>query len=294
MRRLLVLGLGYAGQAVAHRARRNGWDVAGTARDPARLPPLPGIETLAFKNAGAAIAAASHICVTAAPAESGDPILAAHGDAIGRALAAGTLRWVGYVSTTGVYGDRGGGWVDETTPPAPTQPRSRRRLAAEEQWRAALAGRAALDIARAGGIYGPGRSVLDELREGTARRVVKPGHAFSRIHRDDIAVALCAAMEQHLPPAARILHLVDDETAESAAVVEGAAAMLGVAPPPALPFAEAKARMSEMALSFWSENRRVGNAATKAALGISWLYPSWREGLAGILREERGERPSQQ
>lgn len=294
MRRLLVLGLGYAGQAVARRARRRGWDVAGTARDPARLPPQPGIETLAFAQAGAAIAAASHICVTAAPAESGDPILAAHGEAIGRALAAGTLRWVGYVSTTGVYGDRGGGWVDEATSPAPAQPRSRRRLAAEEQWRAALAGRAALDIARAGGIYGPGRSVLDELREGTARRVVKPGHAFSRIHRDDIAVALCAAMEQELPPAARILHLVDDETAESAAVVEGAAAMLGVAPPPALPFAEAAARMSDMALSFWSENRRVGNAATKAALGISWLYPSWREGLAGILREERGERLGEQ
>ena len=294
MRRLLVLGLGYSGQAVARRARRSGWDVAGTARDPARLPSLPGIETLAFADAGAAIAAASHIAVTAAPAGPGDPVLAAHGAAIGRALAAGTLRWVGYVSTTGVYGDRGGGWVDEATPPAPTQPRSRRRLAAEEQWRAALAGGAALDIARAGGIYGPGRSVIDELREGTARRVVKAGHAFSRIHRDDIAVALCAAMEQVLSPAARILHLVDDEAAESAAVVEGAAAMLGVTPPPALPFAEAKARMSEMGLSFWSENRRVANAATKAALGISWLYPSWREGLAGILREERGERFGEQ
>ncbi len=294
MRRLLVLGLGYSGQAVARRAQRSGWDVAGTARDPARLPPLPGIQTLAFADAGPAIAAASHICVTAAPAESGDPILAAHGDAIGQALAAGTLRWVGYVSTTGVYGDRGGGSVDEATPPAPGQPRSRRRLAAEEQWLAALSGRAALDIARAGGIYGPGRSILDELRAGTARRVVKPGHAFSRIHRDDIALALCAAMEQERPPAARILHLVDDETAASAAVVEGAAAMLGMEPPPALPFAEAQARMSEMALSFWSENRRVGNAATKAALGISWLYPSWREGLAGILRQESSQGIGQQ
>ncbi|MBR0653709.1 Rossmann-fold NAD(P)-binding domain-containing protein [Plastoroseomonas arctica] len=289
MGRMVVLGLGYSGQAVARRARRLGWDVAGTARDPASLPPLPGIESLAFAGAGEAILRASHIVVTAAPNENGDPVLAAHGAAIARGLDAGTLRWVGYVSTTGVYGNRDGGWVDEASAPAPAQPRSRRRVAAEDQWRAALAGRAALDIARAGGIYGPGRSVLDELREGSARRVVKPGHAFSRIHRDDIALALCAAAGQTLPPAVRILHLVDDEPAESAVVVEGAAAMLGVAPPAPVPFEEARARMSEMALSFWSENRRVANAATKAALGISWLYPSWREGLASILREERGE-----
>jgi nucleoside-diphosphate-sugar epimerase len=289
MRRLVVLGLGYAGQAVARRAQRLGWNVAGTMREPAPLPSLSGVEVLAFAEAGSAIAAASHIVVTAAPDGAGDPVLAAHGDAIARGLDAGTIRWVGYVSTTGVYGNRDGGVVDEAAAPAPSQPRSRRRVAAEEQWRAVLAGRAALDIARAGGIYGPGRSVLDELREGTARHVVKPGHAFSRIHRDDIALALCAAAEQSLPPGVRILHLVDDEPAESAVVVQGAAALLGIAPPATVPFAEARARMSEMALSFWAENRRVANAATKAALGIEWLYPTWRDGLAGILAEERGE-----
>ncbi|MES2712517.1 MAG: SDR family NAD(P)-dependent oxidoreductase, partial [Pseudomonadota bacterium] len=119
MRRVLVLGLGYAGQAVGRRAHRMGWDVAGTARDPARLPPLPGIATLAFADAAAAIAAASHIAVTAAPGESGDPVLAAHGDAIARALDAGTLHWVGYISTTGVYGNRDGGWVDVASEVAP-------------------------------------------------------------------------------------------------------------------------------------------------------------------------------
>jgi nucleoside-diphosphate-sugar epimerase len=289
MRRLVVLGLGYAGQAVARRARRRGWDVAGTMREPALPLSLAGIQVLAFAEAGDVIAGASHIVVTAAPDGAGDPVLAAYGAAIARGLDAGTLRWVGYVSTTGVYGNRDGGVVDEASAPAPAQPRSRRRVAAEDQWRVALAGRTALDIARAGGIYGPGRSVLDELREGTARHVVKPGHAFSRIHRDDIALALCTAAAQPLPPDARILHLVDDEPAESAIVVQGAAAMLGIAPPAPVPFAEARTRMSDMALSFWAENRRVSNAATKAALGIEWIYPTWREGLAGILAEERGE-----
>ena len=202
------------------------------------------------------------------------------------------LRWIGYVSTTGVYGDHGGGWVDESTPPTPMQDRTRRRVAAEQQW-AAFAARLPVDLFRSGGIYGPGRSVLDELREGTARRTVKPGHAFSRIHRDDIALAVLSAMRQdRASPGLRVLHLVDDEPAESAAVVEGAARLLGVEPPPALAFEDALAKMSPMARSFWSENRRISNAATKRALGIaSWRHPTWREGLAAILREERGEGP---
>jgi nucleoside-diphosphate-sugar epimerase len=199
------------------------------------------------------------------------------------------LRWVGYISTTGVYGDRAGGEVDEATPPAPGQARSVRRLAAEDSWRAVAAGRAALDIFRAGGIYGPGRSPFDDLRAGTARRVVKPGHAFSRIHRDDIALAVRAAIGQALPPGVRVLHLVDDEPVESAVVTEHAAALLGIPAPPAIPFEQARATMSPMALSFWAENRRVANAATKAALGIAWRYPTYREGLAAILEQERRE-----
>lgn len=290
---LLVAGLGYAGGAVAREAAAAGWRVAGTARDPDAASAPPGVALLAFAAAGEAIRAASHLLVTAPPGEGGDPVLAAHGAAIEAALRAGTLRWVGYVSTTGVYGDRCGAEVDEATPPAPGQERSRRRLAAEQAWRALLAGRAALDIMRAGGIYGPGRSVFDDLRAGSARRVLKPGHAFSRIHRDDIAHAVRAAIAQDLPPAPRVLHLVDDEPADSASVVEHAARLLGLPPPPAIPFEEARARMSPMALSFWAENRRVANAATKAALGIAWRYPTFREGLAAILAEERRQRPAQ-
>ena len=212
-------------------------------------------------------------------------MLAAHAAAI---AAAPQLRWIGYLSTTGVYGDRDGGWVDEATPPVPGQDRSRRRLEAEQAW-AALASRLAVDIFRVGGIYGPGRSALDELRAGTARRTVKPGHAFSRIHRDDIALATCAAMAQEPPPGTRIFNLVDDEVAESAEVVAEAARLLGVAPPPAIPYEQAAAGMSPMARSFWTENRKVANAATKSALGIAWLYPGYRQGLAAILAEEGGE-----
>lgn len=286
---LLVAGLGYAGRAVARLAAESGWEVAGTARDPATAAPLPGVAVLPFAGAAEAIGRASHLLVTAAPGEGGDPVLAAQGAALEAALAARTLRWVGYLSTTGVYGDRGGGAVEEATPPAPGQPRSVRRLEAEEAWRRQVAGRAALDIFRVGGIYGPGRSAFDDLRAGTARCVVKPGHAFSRIHRDDIALAVCAAIRQDLPPGVRVLHLVDDEAAESAVVTAHAAQLMGVAAPPAIPFEEARARMSPMALSFWAENRRVANAATKAALGIAWRYPTYREGLAAILAEEGRE-----
>lgn len=279
---LVVAGLGYSGAAIAAEAVAAGFRVTGTARDPARAQPPEGVAVVAFAAAGAAIRQATHLVVTAAPDEAGDPVLAAHGAAI--AVAPG-LRWIGYLSTTGVYGDRGGAEVDEATPPAPGQPRSRRRLEAEEAWREAAAGRA-LDLFRVGGIYGPGRSALEEVRAGVARRVVKPGHSFSRIHRDDIALAVVAAARR--PDGVRVLHLVDDEPAPSADVVAEAARLLGEEPPPAIPFEEAAPRMSPMGLSFWSENRRVANGATKAALGIAWRCPTYREGLARVLAEKAG------
>ena len=286
---LVIAGLGYAGTAVARAALGAGWRVTGTARDPgaAALPP-PGVAVVAFDAAGPVIAGASHLLVTAAPGEAGDPVIARH-----RAVLAAVpgLRWIGYLSTTGVYGDRGGAWVDENTAPTPGQARTRRRLAAEQDW-AALAGPRALDIFRVGGIYGPGRSAFDDLRAGTARRTIRPGHAFSRIHRDDIALAVLAALRTAASGGRRVLHLVDDEPTEGAMVVEAAARMLGMAPPPAIPFEEAAQAMPPMALSFWSENRRVANAATKAALGLSWRCPTYREGLAAILAEERGEGPA--
>ncbi|MFC7476006.1 SDR family NAD(P)-dependent oxidoreductase [Dankookia sp. GCM10030260] len=287
MSRLVIAGLGYSGSAVARAAVAAGWAVQGTVRNPARAAAPPGVGVVRFDEAGSAIVAATHLLVTAAPGEAGDPVLAAH-EAVIRA--APGLRWVGYLSTTGVYGDRGGAEVDEATPPAPGQPRSQRRLEAERQWEAAAG--YALDIFRTGGIYGPGRSAFDDLREGTARRTLKPGHLFGRIHRDDIALAVLAAMRQERPPGPRVLHLVDDEPAESAAVVEEAARLLGLAPPPAVAFEQALPGLSPMARSFWAENRRVANAVTKSALGIAWRYPSYREGLRAILAEERGQGPA--
>ncbi|MGK7868493.1 SDR family NAD(P)-dependent oxidoreductase [Falsiroseomonas sp. E2-1-a20] len=276
--RMVIAGLGYAGSAIAAEAVAAGFAVTGTARDPGRAAAPEGVAMVRFDEAGGAIAQATHLVVTAAPEAEGCPVLAAHAGAVGAATG---LRWIGYLSTTGVYGDRGGAEVDEATPPAPGQARSQRRLAAEAAWRVAAAGRA-LDLFRIGGIYGPGRSALEDVRAGTARRVVKPGHSFSRIHVDDIALAVVAAARQD-PAGVRVLHLVDDEPAGNAEVVAEAARLLGVAPPPEIPFEVARAGMSPMALSFWSENRRVASGATRAALGITWRCPTYREGLARIL-----------
>jgi nucleoside-diphosphate-sugar epimerase len=284
-RALLIFGLGYSGAAVARAALRAGFAVTGTSRTPARIRAPDGVLVVDFTQAAPAIAAATHVLSTVAPDADGDPVLARYHSEI---AAAPAIKWLGYLSTTGVYGNRDGAWVDEDTPPAPSADRSARRLAAEEEWRTA-AGMRPLDIMRVAGIYGPGRSALDDIRAGRARRVIKPGHAFGRIHRDDIAHAVIAAMRA--PPAGtRILNLNDDEPAESADVIAEAARLLGIDPPPAVPFAQAVMGMSEMGRSFWQEDRRVSSAKTRAALGLTWLYPGYREGLRAILREESGER----
>lgn len=298
--RLLIFGLGYSGTAIARAALAAGWSVAATSRDPSHAAP-PGARLVAFDAAGDALAAATHLVSTAPPLgpplgpphEGEDPVLARYGDAIRAAPA----RWAGYLSTTGVYGDRGGGWVDEATPPAPGSDRSRRRLAAEEAWRAAChaSGRGrALDLFRLAGIYGPGRSALDSVRAGTARRIARPGHLFGRIHRDDIAAAVLAAMEQALPPGVRVLNLSDDEPAANADVVAEAARLLGVPPPPLVPYAEAERTMGAMARSFWAEDRRVRSEATQRALGLRWRHPTYREGLAATLAEEVEQGGAQQ
>jgi nucleoside-diphosphate-sugar epimerase len=278
---LLVFGLGYSGTAVARLARAAGHAVTGTMRTPAQ--DSRDVTVMAFGAAEPAIASATHLLSTVPPGEDGDPVLARYGVAI---TAAPALRWVGYLSTTGVYGDRAGGWVDETTEPAPSGPRGERRLAAESAWREAAQGRA-LDIFRVAGIYGPGRSPFDALRAGTARRITQPGHAFGRIHRDDIAAAVLAAIAQDRAPTARVLHLADDEPAESAAVTEEAARLLGLPVPEAIPLATAWPTMSPMARSFWAENRKVASARTQAALGLRWRHPTYREGLRAILAAER-------
>ncbi len=284
---LLIFGLGYTGTAIAAGAAAQGWRVTATSRDPARLTPPPGVTLVPFEGAGPALDTATHVVQTAAPVTEGDPVLLRHGQAI----AASSARWFGYLSTTGVYGDRNGGWVDEGTAPAPSGPRGMRRVAAEAAWRAATAGRA-LDLFRLAGIYGPGRSALDDVRAGQGRRVDKPGHLFGRIHRDDVAAAVLAAAAQDRPPGARVLNLSDNEPAASADVVAEAARLLGVSPPPLVPFAEAEPGMSEMGRSFWAENRRVRSAQTQTALGLPWLYPTYREGLRAILDQEREQGPA--
>ena len=283
--RLLIFGLGYSGAAIARAAKASGWEVTATSRDPSHTAPLPGTRLVAFDAAGDALAAATHLVATAPPGDQGDPVLGRYGSAIRTAPA----RWAGYLSTTGVYGDRAGGWVDEATPPAPGSDRSRRRLAAEEAWRAVCAGRS-LDLFRLAGIYGPGRSALDDVRAGTARRIARPGHLFGRIHRDDIAGAVLAAMGRDPPPGVRVLNLSDSEPAANADVVAEAAKLLGAAPPPLVPYAEAERRMSAMARSFWAEDRRVRSEATQQALGLRWRYPTYREGLAATLAEEVEQR----
>ncbi|MSP03585.1 MAG: SDR family NAD(P)-dependent oxidoreductase [Acetobacteraceae bacterium] len=240
-----------------------------------------------FDAAEREISEATHILSTAAPGTDGDPVLNRYAAAI---EAAAGLRWVGYLSSTVVYGDRSGGWVDEDTPPAPSQPRGQRRLDAELAW-ARFANRCAVDIVRLAGIYGPGRSAFDDFRSGTARRMIKPGHQFGRIHRDDIGRALAAAMRTAPDRGRRVLNLADDEPSESAAVVTEAAWLMGLPPPPEFAFADALPAMSPMARSFWAENRKVSSRKTQTALGLRWLYPDFRSGLAAIWREESGQSP---
>ena len=285
---LLIFGLGYSGTAVAQLARAAGHAVTATSRTAAPSVAPEGVTLVDFDAAGACLQHATHVLSTAPPGAGGDPVLAHHGRLI---HAAPALRWIGYLSTTGVYGDRGGAWVDESSEPAPGSERGARRVAAEQAWIAAGAGRP-VDLFRLAGIYGPGRSVLDDVRSGRARRVIKPGHAFGRIYREDIARAVLAAIGQSatLPPGARVLNLSDDLPAETAEVMVEAADLLGVAVPPAVPFATAAAAMSPMALSFWAENRKVANRATKAALRIEWLCPTYREGLRAILAQEAADR----
>ncbi len=282
-RHLVVFGLGYSGTAVARAAVAAGVRVTVVSRREDAVPP-PGTALAGF--AAPLLADATHLLATAAPEEVGDPVLARHAAAI---AAAPALCWVGVLSSTGVYGDHGGGWVDEATPPAPRSERARRRVAAEAAWAAAGAGRA-VDLLRLAGIYGPGRSVFDDLRAGRARRVSKPGHAFGRIHRDDIAGAVLAAVLQDPVPGVRVLNLADDEPAESAVVIAEAARLLGLPPPPLMPFAEAAAGMSPLARSFWADNRKVASRNTQRVLGRAWRYPTYREGLRGILAEEGQDR----
>ncbi|MBI1245652.1 MAG: SDR family NAD(P)-dependent oxidoreductase [Alphaproteobacteria bacterium] len=284
--RLFCFGLGYSALALARRLLEKRWRVAGTCRTPEKAAELEkaGIEPFLFDrgrplaDAGKALAGTTHLLSSVPPDATGDAVLDHHANDLIRLEG---LRWTGYLSTTGVYGDRDGGWVDEKGALHPVGPRGRARVAAEEGWLSLLKVGQKVAVFRLAGIYGPGRSALDTVREGKARRIVKPGQVFSRIHVDDIATILEASIAA--PEAGAIYNVCDDEPAPPQDVIAYAAALLGREPPPEIPYAQAAKSMSEMARSFYAENKRVNNRKIKDALGVKLTYPDYREGLKALL-----------
>ena len=287
--RLFVFGLGYSALALAERLAAKGWRIAGTCRGADKRQALAarGIEAHLFDrehplaDARSILAGTTHLLASVPPdgqGPSGDPVLDIHGTDI---VATGSrLAWVGYLSTTGVYGDRDGGWVDESSAPTPSGERGRRRLAAEQGWLGQWRDHGIpVHLFRLAGIYGPGRSALDAVRSGTAKRVIKAGQVFSRIHVADIATVLEASIARPHPGAA--YNLCDDDPAPPAEVIEHACRLLGVEPPPAVPFEEAA--LSPMARSFYDDNKRVHNDRIKRELGVRLAYPSYRDGLKALL-----------
>lgn len=281
--KLFVFGLGYSARAVVERLGPRLEAAWGTTRDPEKLAEIAGlgVTPLLFDAASppgnpttiaVALREADHLLVSIGPGEAGDPVLAQCRDAI----AGAPLRSIVYLSTIGVYGDHGGAWVDETSLCRPVSTRSRQRLQAEEAWRA-FAGEAGVPLAiiRLAGIYGPGRGPFEKIRRGTARRIVKPGQVFNRIHVDDIAAIVEAAFTQR---ADGIFNAADDEPAPPEDVLAYAAKLLDVPPPPTVGFEDAE--MTPMARSFYGENKRVRNDRIKTELGVTLAHPTYREGLS--------------
>ncbi len=281
---LLSFGHGYSARALAPLLLARGWRITGTTRAPGKTRDIAstGVVPRIFPgdDVTADIAAATHVLISAGPDEDGDPVLRACGPAIARA--APNLLWVGYLSTTGVYGDHGGGWVDEETPLAPSTARGAARVRAEAAWQA-LARECGLPlhIFRLAGIYGPGRGPFAKVRAGTARRIVKPGQVFSRIHVDDIAQILAASIARPRPGA--IYNLCDDDPAPPQDVIGHAADLLGLPRPPEVAFDEAD--LSPMARSFYAESKRVRNDRVKRELGVALIHPDYRHGLMALLDE---------
>lgn len=285
---LFCFGLGYTVQRfiALHGARFSA--IAGTVRDADRAAALSregisGHPVTAFAFDGAkpapdiadSLATTDVVLASAPPGSNGDPALAQFADTI----ATSRIATIVYLSTIGVYGDSGGAWVDETTTPQPESTRSRARLAAEQAWTAQRGPGRTVAILRLPGIYGPGRNALREIVAGRAKRIVNRDHMFNRAHVDDIAATIMAAIDRRYDG---IVNVADDEPAPSADPVAFAAALLGVSPPPEIPFEIAARNMSPLALSFWATHRRVSNARLKNELGVTLRFPTYREGLAAL------------
>jgi len=283
---LFCFGQGYSATWLADDLKRQGWRVTGTHRPGFQT----GAATLAFdrahplENFDARFADVSHVLLSVPPDDAGDPVWDVHGDDLARH--AGHIDWLGYLSTVGVYGDTGGQPVHETSRPAPTQERSRRRALAETRWQnLAVRSRLALHVFRLAGIYGPGRSPLDKVRAGRAQRISQPGHLFSRIHVADITAVLKASMAR--PNPGSVYNVCDDDPAAPSQVIRYACELLGGAVADEIPFARAVTTMSPMAQSFWADNRLVMNDKIKDELGVVLQYPDYKTGLKAILAAEQ-------
>jgi nucleoside-diphosphate-sugar epimerase len=295
MSTLLCFGLGYSADHFLGRFG-DGFDrIIGTVRGIERAAILNGrfagrLKAFAFDGAfptpeiKSAIDEADAALVSIPQTETGDPVLAAFGEALAKAR---RLRSIVYLSTVGVYGDHGGAWVDEDTPPRPHKARTRKRLAAERAWQSfGTRSDAAVAVMRLAGIYGPERNALVQILRGEARRIVKPGQVFNRVHVEDIAQAIDAAFARK---AAGIFNVADDDPCPPSDPLLFAAQLLGRDPPPEIPFADAALSMSPLALSFWQECRRVRNDKLKRKLGVTLNYPTYREGLRALFDVRHGE-----
>ena len=289
-KRLFCFGYGFSAAALGALLAPAGWSLAGTCRtaEGCRALAGAGVDAAPFSreaplaHPAQSLAGTTHLLLSIPPDADGDPALDCHGADI---AAMGGPEWIGYLSTTGVYGDTGGAWADERAIPSPSGARGRRRLQAERGWLALGEDRGlAVQVFRLAGIYGPGRNALAAVKRGTAKRIAKSGQVFSRVHVADIAQVLAASIAK--PRAGAIYNVCDDEPAPAADVVAHACALLGVAPPPLTPLEETD--LSPMARSFYADNRRVSNALMKSELGVTLRYPNYRVGLAALLAEETG------
>lgn len=275
MKTLLTLGHGYSAQALANLLIPQGWQVIGTARTVDRAAELraAGVEALIYPcDLTAALARASHILISAAPDARGDIFLQNHRDQISASAAV----WIGYLSTTAVYGDHQGAWVTESTPPNPQSARAVARVLAENQW---LDTGLPVQIFRLAGIYGPGRGPFAKVRDGTARRIIKKNQVFSRIHVDDIAATLAASIAR--PRAGAIYNVCDNNPAPPEDVLSFAADLLGLPPPPMMAYETAI--LPEMTRSFYAESKRVSNDLIKSELAVMLRYPTYQDGLNALL-----------
>lgn len=283
---LFCFGLGYSARALARELIAAGWRVSGTCRGADQAERLRSMAITAYPFDGerpndeiaAALTGVTHLLVSIPPNDAGDPVLTHHGASVS---AQASLSWIGYLSSTAVYGDRGGATVDETAVLKPESARARRRAAAEQAWLALCRShQLPVHIFRLAGIYGPGRSALDQVKMGKARRIDKPGHLFSRIHVADIVKVLRASMARPNPGA--VYNVCDDRPAASADVTAFACELLDVPPPPLIPFDQAVQDMSAMARSFWADDRRIDNRRIHDELGVELIHPDYRAGLTAI------------